>query len=97
MASLILDDKDKIPKEQILLGDKTVDIVDCEGNVVTVHGLMANDMYIRKLDNSVVPLVQYIAGAVSTPDVGNVIVVDSSGNSFTLQQIADGLPFVHEF
>ena len=91
MAQLVVPNENKTPREAILLGKQTVEITDCKGNKVTVHGLTANDLQVVKPDGSVASLTDYIgqqSGA--TANVSQSVVTSTAGNSYDLKAVVDG-------
>ncbi len=95
MAFLVVPNKHKTPREAILLGKQTVEITDCNGNKVTVHGLTANDLQVVNPDGSVVNFVDYVdqKSGLSAGEGVNMslsIVTSTAGNNYELQDIVDG-------
>ena len=82
MADLVISDELKVSKEELLLGDITIQKVGC-GEFRTVHGLLANDLSVRLPNNTVIPLLDYI----STHDgvVPNTLLLVGN-TSFTLEE-----------
>jgi len=92
MATLQVQDQYKIGKEQLLLGDKEVTIKDCQGNEVQIHGLMGNDLLIKLLDGTVVPLWNFIVSAGATRiDVTNGTVTDQNNDTVQLVDVVNQL------
>ncbi len=91
MATLVVPNESKVPREAILLGKQTVEITDCNGNKVTVHGLTANDLQVVNLDGSATNLTDYInqqSGA--SANISTSTVTSTAGNNYELQDIVDG-------
>jgi glutamine synthetase type III len=83
---LIIDDMDKTAKEFLLLGNKTVQIKDCVGETLTVHGLTANDLVIKDTNQTLIEYIRDAATggvAVSTADI-----VTNRGTHTTVKKIA---------
>jgi len=92
MANLVVQDIDKIAVEQLLLGDKVVQISDCDGNIVDVHGLLANDLVVKTIDGTLIPLPQYVRQyAGDSPDVTDGTVTLNDGSTVTLKEIAEAV------
>ena len=92
MPNIQVPDESKIPVEGLLLGDVTLTIMDCDGNPVQVHGLMANDLTVRTQQGELIPLAQYILSfAGERMDGDSIQVTDSKGNTYTLKDVVDGL------
>ena len=90
MATLIVPDESKFPKEQLLLGDVTLTIADCNGQPVTVHGLTANDLMVKTIGGDsidLIPFIQQYAGG----EISNKIVSMADGSTTTVKAMADSL------
>ena len=90
---LVVPDENKIPKEELLLGNKEITVTDCDGNQVTVHGLTANDLMVKQIDGSYITFTQALAKAGAgdiTVATATITLSDGSGST-TVQEIADGL------
>ena len=90
MADIIeIADIDKIPKEMLLLGKKTIIRKDCDGKEYEVHGLVGNDLSYVLADGSVVPLKDALANG--DIQVSTSVITLANGGTTTVQEIADGL------
>jgi len=93
---LVVPDESKVPKEQLLLGDKEITVTDCDGNQVTVHGLTANDLMVKQADGRYITFTQALAKAgAGDVSVANATITLSSGGEITVQELADGLQEVN--
>jgi len=93
MATLQVPDKQKIGVEQLLLGDKKVQHVDCKGNVYDIHGLMANDLEVKLLDNTIIGFVEYMNKILEESNTGGASIGTGDGDSVTMQQLAGSVEF----
>jgi hypothetical protein len=83
---LIIDDMDKTAKEFLLLGDTTVQIKDCMGETITVHGLTANDLVVKGTDKDLISFIQEsLTGGVIVADAD---IVTNKGTHTTVKEIA---------
>ncbi len=97
MATIVVPPENRHSKEMILLGDISVDITDCDGNIVTIHGLTANDLVFKTVGGGTVNLATYIeqyAGV--TPNVQAGVVTLSDGSSTTVQEMADDISYIQD-
>ena len=91
MATLVVPDEVKVSREEILLGNVTIDKTDCENNGVTVHGLTGNDLHIT-VGGSYKGLEQAITEAGGgNVDLSQSTVTSADGNSYTMTEVVDGL------
>jgi hypothetical protein len=92
MPTMQIQDSEKLAVEQLLLGDKTVQLYDCNGNLVEGHGLMANDLLVRSLQGDLISLPQYVRQyAGDTPNIANAVVVLDDGSTVTVKEMAESL------
>jgi len=92
MATLQIDQGQKIGVEQLLLGDVEISVRDCNGNLVQIHGLMANDLQVKTLQGDVLPLTDYIISYTSAqPELTSGTVTSSSGNVVSLVEVVDAV------
>ena len=89
---VIVEDKNKITKEMLLLGSKTVVKKDCRNHEALHHGLMANDLSLTRPDGITVSLLQAITEAGGgNVDLSTSTVTTDAGSVFTIKQIAESL------
>jgi len=90
---LVVPEESRIPREELLLGDKEITITDCDGNQVVVHGLVANDLMVKQVDGTYITFIQALTKAgVGDLAVANATITLSDGSGdITVQEIADGL------
>ena len=96
MGTLVIDDKDKIGKEELLLGEVVVQSQDCNGNVITLTGLTANDLVVKNTGGK--NLVEYIAsqsGLEAQVASTAITLTSDATKKITIQQVVDGLNDVH--
>ena len=60
MLTYYIQPQDRIPKEELLLGDTTITLTDCNGNQRIGSGLTANDLIMIKEDSTTKSLKSYI-------------------------------------
>ncbi len=94
---IVVDDKDKVSLEMLLLGNKHIVRTDCEGNEVVVHGITANDFVVKMLDLTTTPLLTFIAENAGQTNVASTQITRADGSIVTIQQVADAVAFVHTF
>ena len=91
MATLLVPEHQRTPKEALLLGDLTVTAYDCDGTPVEVHGLLANDLLVRNGNGTTTPLLNYILAGGVGGDLGDSVVARTDGSTITLREIADNI------
>ena len=87
-----ISDELKIPKEDLLLGDKTVTRANCDGTTQEVHGLLANDLDFKLQDGTIVNLLDYVIQqaitisnlAVSVINTNDIVVTWSGNQDVTI-------------
>jgi hypothetical protein len=90
--TLQLQDNQKYGKEHLLLGNKTVVLRDCSGEEYEIHGLLANDLMMKKIDGTVVTLKDYILSNQAQLDsVENAIIITDSGTVTTVKELANAI------
>ena len=91
MAILVVPDKYKISKEEMLLGDVTVTKTDCKGAEVEVHGLTGNDLSIT-IGGSYKSLKQAITEAGGGQvDLSTSTITSAGGSTYTMEEVVNGL------
>ena len=96
--AIIVPDESKVYKEELLLGSVELEVVDCEGNKVTVHGLTGNDLHITRADGTYVSILQAITEAGGGQvDLSTSTITTEDGKVMTIKQIADSLEGVPSY
>ena len=88
--AMIVPDESKVYKEELLLGNVEITVVDCEGREVVVHGLTGNDLYITKADGTYISLLQAITEAGGGEvDLSTSTITTTDGSVVNLKALAD--------
>jgi len=92
MGTLVIDNGDKIGKEELLLGDVSIQTVDCNGNQVTLTGLLGNDFIFKLANGDTLPLASFIETySNSMMDLTNTVIENSKGEIVKMVDIVRGL------
>ncbi len=94
--TIVVNDKDKVSLEMLLLGNKEVIRTDCEGNEVVVHGITANDFVVKNLDLTTTPLLAYIANNAGQTNVASSQIVLADGSTTTIQEMAENISYIQD-
>jgi len=98
MATIVVQDEFKTPKEAILLGDVTITVNDCDGNQYEVHGLTANDLTVKMSDGSTKTLIQHISDVAAGNGISfqTATVTLPDGSTTTVQEMAQNISQIQE-
>ena len=92
MLTYYIEPQNRIPKEELLLGDITVELRDCYGQVRIGSGLIANDLMVKQNDGTFVTFMEALNNATgSNIHTDNLDVKLKNNNHTSVQDIVDGL------
>ena len=96
MLTYYIKPQDRIPKEELLLGNTTVVLTDCEGNQRIGSGLIANDLMVKQENGTFITFMEALKKSNSADfAVANAEIELDNGGTITIKELAEGLQQVH--